>query len=206
MNNIVLNMKKAFILIIFLLITLGCSYAYENSTEVNGISFELPDKYAGGENTLNGYRLENNFSIQCIDDNIASAIGLWAAKSEYSEDLTINGHPVRYFYQYNQYVHNNDSHAYFATNESIYEISWVGNNITPEIEKMISDTPKSKIDNAIFYDILDDCFKKYKEERTDKLNHDAVYNYLESKYSSANNPQKTNDNKRLNEILLTYYN
>lgn len=62
----------------------------------------------------------------CVDDNIPKAIGLWIAEQDFGEDISVGKHPVRHFYQYNATVEGNDSHAYFASGKSVYEISWVG--------------------------------------------------------------------------------
>lgn len=196
-------MKKLFpILVVFLLFS--CAWAQSSSIEINGVDFDIPNKYLGGDEISNGYRLDNTFSIRCIDEDVAGAIGLWAEEKEYSNDLNIGNHPVRHFCQYNEYVNGNHSHAYFMSGESVYEISWVGNEVTSDIEKLIKDTPASEIDDDAFYDMLDDSAYTYKQKKTDKLNMDAEYNYLEAKYSSQE-PQSHDDTK-FKEILLTRYN
>ena len=198
-------MKKIFIILSIGLLIMGCAYASNSHVNINGIDFELPEKYQGGEEKNRGYELDNVFSIRCIDDNPINAIGLWAAEKDFSEDSNIAGHPVRHYCQYNQYVNGNHSHAYFASGESVYEISWTGSQIDADIEKLIKNTPKSKIDDDAFYGALDKSVHIYKELKKDQLNKDSEYNYLEAKYNSQVNQQKPDDT-RLKEILLTYYN
>lgn len=198
-------MKKIFIILTVGLLIMGCAYASNSHVNINGIDFELPEKYQGGEEKNRGYELDNVFSIRCIDDNPINAIGLWAAEKDFSEDSNIAGHPVRHYFQYNQYVNGNHSHAYFASGESVYEISWTGSQIDRDIEKLIKNTPKSKIDDDAFYGALDKSVDIYKEVKKDQLNKDSEYNYLEAKYNSQVNQQKPDDT-RLKEILLTYYN
>lgn len=197
-------MKKILIILIASLILLSCAYASTSSIEVNGIEFKLPEKYQGGDLDDDKYELDNVFSIRCIDDDVAGKIGLWAVEKDFSEDLNIDNHPVRHYCQYNRYVSGNHSHAYFASGESVYEISWVGSEIDSDIEKLIKNTPSSNIDEESFYKSLDESVKIYKQEKIEKLNREANYNYLEAKYSSQINHQKTDDT-RFKEILFTYY-
>lgn len=197
------NMKKLIIILTLSLLLVGCVYASDSTIKINGIEFKIPPKYQNGELDDDSYRLENNFSIRCIDNNVAKAIGLWAEEQEYSEDLTLNNHPVRYFYQYNKYVKGYHSHAYFASGYSVYEISWTGKEITSDIEKLINNTPKSNISNDDFYNMLNESYNIYKNQKVDKLNKDSQYNYLEAKSQSH---QQTSEDSEMNKILLTYYN
>lgn len=199
-------MKRTMMILILTLFIIGCVYGQDNNPKINGVTFELPDKYLGGDAMTDGYRLNNTFSIRCIDDNVPNAMGLWAVEHDYSKDLKIGNHPVRHYCQYNSYVGGNDSHAYFASDESIYEINWVGDKITKDIESIIKNTPKSKIDEYDFYNALNKSVEIYKIERVEKLNHDAEYNYLESKFHSQYGPTSGHDTHRFKEILLTYYN
>lgn len=64
-----------------------------------------------------------------------------ACEKDYEENLTVSNHPARHYCQYN--AHDNYSHVYFASGNSIYEISWQGNNITLDIEKLIKNAPPS---------------------------------------------------------------
>ncbi len=198
-------MKRIIITSTLILLVMCCAYASDSTVEINGIDFEIPEKYLGGELNDNEYELEDIFSIRCIDDNIPNAIGLWAEEHDYTKDLTIDNHPVRYFYQYNEYVHDNQSHAYFVSEDSVYEITWTGNEITDDIEKLIKNTPSSNIDEDGFYNALDISYELYKADKIEKLNQDAQYNNLEAKYHSLSK-DNNNDDTRFKEILITYYN
>ena len=199
------NMKKLLIILSLSILLTGCVYAQNESVKINGISFEIPDRYSGGEIEDNRYILEDNFSIKCIDDNIPKSVGLWASENDYSKDLTIGNHPVRHYCEYNQYVGGNHSHAYFASNNSIYEISWIGKKMPDDIKKIIKNTPASKIGEHEFYFLLDKSVKIYKQEKIDQANRDAEYNYLEARYNSQIKQQDAHDDTQLNRILLTYY-
>lgn len=198
-------MKKIFIMTMIMLLVISAVGASNNTIEINGVEFEIPSEYQGGDLDNDRYTLENIFSIECIDDKLAKSIGLWAAENDIEEDLTIDGHPVRHYCQYNEYVHANHSHAYFASNDSVYEIAWTGKDIDSNIEKLIKNTPKSNIDEYSFYSTLDESVDIYKLDRIDRLNEDGEYNYLETKLNSEQN-QKSPDDTRFREILLTYYN
>lgn len=175
-------MKKILIILIAILMFIGCVYAQDNTTvEINGVSFEIPEKYQGGHTYRNGYSADY-FHLTCIDDDIPKSIGLWAREKDYEENLTISNHPVKFYCQYNPSSKDNYSHAYFASGNSVYEIGWLGNNITSDIEKLIESTPPSKISDDDFYDLLDISYEIYKIERLQQDEFDAQYNYLEAKY------------------------
>lgn len=194
-------MKKLLLILFLACLLTNIAYASEN-IEINKVNFEIPDRYCDGELNGNSYRLNNTFSIKCIDENISKAIGLWACESEKTEDLNIAKHPVRHFCQYNKYVQGNHSHAYFVSGKSIYEISWVGLEINEDVKKLIKNTPPSEIDDDAFYTTLDKSIDIYKQQRKAKLNQESQHNYPEAKY---NTPQDTPDDTRFREILFTYY-
>lgn len=197
-------MKKILIILTLTVMLSGFVWANSSDVEINGADFKIPSKYQGGDIKSDGYALDNTFSIRCVDNNTVRAIGLWAIEKDSSEDLNIAGHPVRHYCQYNKYVGGNHSHAYFASDSSVYEISWVGLQINGDIEKLIENTPKSKIDDDAFYGALDKSVEIYKELKKEQLNRDSEYNYLEAKYQSQSN-QKQPDDTRFKEILLSYY-
>lgn len=206
MDIIKSNMSKKIFIFMITILFIGAVWAQNDSNiTLNNVNFEIPSKYKGGEIDNNRYELNNEFSIECVDDNLEKHIGLWACEKEYEKNLTIGKHPVRYYCQYNQYVHDNQSHAYFASGDSIYEIGWTGNEITKEIEDMIRNTPPAQIDYDEFYYELDKSIDLYKKERTGKLNQEGEYNYLEAKYKSSPHTNEKKDDTHFKEILLTHY-
>lgn len=192
-------MKKIIFTLLILTASIGCVYA--QNIEINSVEFELPSKYSNGELYNDIYRLDNQFSIRCIDDNVPDAIGLWAEEAESQDDLNIGSHPVRHYVQYIRHVNGNHSHAYFTSGKSAYEISWTGCEITEDIKNLIEKTPKSEIDDDTFYNVLNESYRIYKQEKIDRLNKDSEYNYIEAKYSN----QKQDSNK-FRQILITYNN
>lgn len=198
-------MKKILITLALITLIMSCSYASNYTITINNVDFSIPSEYQGGKMINGNYKLENIFSISCIDENVPSAIGLWATEKDFSEEMVIDGHPVRHYYAYNEYAHENISHAYFASGESVYEIKWTNNKITSDIEKLIKNTPQSKIDEDTFYNTLDKSINIYKEQKIDKLNQDSQFNYLETKYNSYASQQNKHDDTTLNRILLSCY-
>ncbi len=193
--------KKIGVIFLFLLL-FSLFIATISAVTVNDIEFNIPKEYQGGENKTNGYQLENIFGIFCIDDNKPQTIGFWAGESEYSENLEIGNHPVRYYYSYNEYVNDNMSHAFFASGNSFYEIFWVGNEISPDIEKLIKDTPDSNIDSESFYSSVDDSIDIYIKDK-DRSYYDDLYD----DYNSRNTPRdrsSKSDNNKFRETLITY--
>ena len=197
-------MKKLLIILSLAILLISCVNAQNNAVEINGIEFKLPEKYLGGELTNDKYEVEDNFSIKCIDGNVENEIGLWACEKDFEENLTIDHHPVRHYCQYNQYLHENQSHAYFTSKNSTYEITWMGEDIDTNIKNIIKNTPKSNINEDTFYNMLDESIDIYKNKRIDMLDNDSEYNYFESKFNTQPH-QDTRDDSKLNEILLTFY-
>lgn len=193
-------MRKILIMLTLTIFLAGSTYAID----INGVEFDIPSQYQGGEMDDGEYDLDNVFSIRCVDDNVARAIGLWAEEQEFSEDTNIENHPVRHYCQYNPYVGGNHSHAYFVSGKSVYEIAWTGEEITLDIEKLIKNAPESEIDDYAFYSVLDESYNIYKQDKIDRLNEDGEYNTLEAKYQSKTH-QNTPDDTRFKEILYTYY-
>lgn len=201
-------MKKILLIILFAALLLNNAYAATDNVKINGTDFNLPVQYQGGELNDNEYELDNIFSIKCIDGKVVNTIGLWAVENDFSEDLNIGNHPVRHFSQYNKYVKANQSHAYFTSGNSIYEIAWPKKEITRDIQKLIINTPPSEIDAEAFYTALDESVKIYKEEKIDRLNQESEYNYLKAKYQTQIKQQEQHQKdkeEQINRILYTYY-
>lgn len=197
-------MKKIFIALTLAALIMGCAYASNSTVIINDVDFKIPPKYQGGEIVNGNYRLNNTFSISCIDD-VPNVIGLWATEKEFSEDLNIANHPVRHYCSYNKYVDGNLSHAYFVSGKSTYEIKWTGKEITSDIENLIKNTPKSNMSDDAFYNMLDKYIDIYKEQKIEKLNQDSEYNYLEANYNALASHHNTPDDTRFNRILLSYH-
>jgi len=100
-----IKMKKILITLTLITLIMSCSYASNYTITINNVDFSIPSEYQGGKMINGNYKLENIFSISCIDENVPSAIGLWATEKDFSEEMVIDGHPVRHYYAYNEYAH-----------------------------------------------------------------------------------------------------
>ncbi len=201
-------MKKIFMILILSVLLVGFAYADNDTFNINNATFKIPPKYQGGEFQHGSYRLDGNFSIRCVDDDIPKAIGLWAAEQDFQEDISITNHPVRHFYQYDRYFEGNYSHAYFASGKSVYEISWVGEKIDGNIKKLIEDTPPSNISDDDFFGLLNVSFEIYKLEKLKQDEYDAQYNHMEAKYNEQLRQEKIDQlhDNRMKELWITYIN
>ena len=201
-------MKRIIIILTLSILLAGCAYAANDTVEINNVTFKIPAKYLGGEFEHGFYRLDQTFMIQCVDDDIPDAIGLWIREQDFGEDLSIGKHPVRHVYQNLPRNEGNYSHAYFASGTSVYEISWEGEKIDKDIKKLINNTPPSKISDDDFYDLLDLSFEIYKYDRLMQDEYDAEYNYIEAKYHEQLKQEKIDwqrDN-HMKELMITLIN
>lgn len=164
---------SVFIIFIFVLSVVG---ANSNIVNIEGVDFKIPAKYSSGKlnNAGNSYSIDNSvniFSIACVDDFLDTSYGFHSQKS-HNENLTIGGHDVVYFWDYNSYEKNNVSIAYFSCGDSIYYVSWQGNSITSDIRGIIANSTPSSLSTAEFHDTLDKA--KYAHDEQEKL--DDMYN------------------------------
>lgn len=193
-------MKK--ILVIFTVAVLLITAVYGSDTtkiNINGVEFDLSEKYQNGETLNNSYRVEDEFSITDISDNVENQYGFWKSDSDNSSKLTVDGRAVEFTKEL--YKGEYSSHVFFTSGDKIFMIYFKGSEITPEIEKLITNTPKSDINSDTFYNILDDALTVYKKEKVEKLNYDAIFNENEARLKS-NYDDSSIDNK----YLLYYYN
>lgn len=155
--NDLINMKRLFLfLIIFILISQA------SAVEIRGIDFEIPDSYLGGELKSYGYIFNNEstFSILCIDFLTDSGYAKIASESSFRENVTVGSHEA---------VHcvndRNVSRIFYSIGNSIFSISWNSSEITPEIEKLISDSPQSNLTVSQFHSKLDNEMAEYLIEK-----------------------------------------
>jgi hypothetical protein len=157
-------MKRVFLIFVFFLLISQVS-----AVEIRGVDFEIPDKYSDGELKSYGYifEKENTFSILCID-YLMQKYAEWAFESIYSENITIGSHEAVH------YVNpGNISHLVFSVGDSIYCISWNSSEITPEIEKLVIDSPDSNLTSSKFYSKLENELAEYISEK--EIEEETVY-------------------------------
>lgn len=158
---------------------MGCCYAAEYSTvNVNGIDFEIPSEYAGGDIKDNQYVYHDlrTFAILCVDDYLVNNFGGWASTCDHAQEITIDGRPCTLLTTYNKYIDANVSYLYFPVNESVYCICFKSDNLTPEISHIVETAPDYNMSSDTFYGLLDEAYNDYKESQyQDALDDDVYY-------------------------------
>lgn len=157
-------MKRIFLILVFFLLISQVS-----AVEIRGVDFEIPDEYSGGDLKSYGYIYndENTFSILCMD-YLMQKYAEWAYESSFSENITIGSHDAVH------YVDNrNVSHLIFSVGDSIFCISWNSSEITPEIEKLVYDSPDSNLTSSQFYSKLENELVEYEMDR--EIEEETVY-------------------------------
>ncbi len=156
-------MKKIFlIMIVFLLIGSVCASQYSH-VSVNGVDFEIPSKYSGGthKNSHYVYKTFNDFGISCVDEYIVSNYGGYYDITDTHEKTAVADRPCMFLSGYNSYSKTNVSYLYFPVNESVYCLSYEGNNITSEISHVVESSPGSDMDADVFYGLLEESRKEH---------------------------------------------
>lgn len=170
---------KRLIIITSIFLLMGCCYAGEYSTvNVNGVDFEIPSEYAGGDIKDNKYVYKDlrTFAILCVDDYLVNNFGGWASTCDYAQEITINGRPCTLLIMYNKYIDANVSYLYFPVKESVYCICFKSDNITPEISHIVETAPDYNMSSDTFYGLLDEAYAEYKESQyQDALDDDVYY-------------------------------
>ncbi|WP_303335090.1 hypothetical protein [Methanobrevibacter sp.] len=160
---------------------------------IEGHSFKIPPKYDGGELKAHSYTIGNwnNFEIACVDSYITSNYGYVASQQLVGDDLTINGHPARYFCSYNKYEKTDLSRIYFPVGKSIYYVSWQSSNLSEDVNEIVASSEPSQISEEIFYEILDQALQDYKNEES-----------LEKTYVPQQTYSKSNHHNYLNYYIF----
>ena len=158
-------MKKIFLILLFFLLIFPAS-----AVEIRGVDFEIPDGYHEGELKSYGYifKDEDTFSILCIDLLMQTKYGQWACESRSSENITIGSHEAVHYVNL-----GNISHLVFSVGNSIFCISWNSSEITPEIEKLVKDSPDSNLTSSKFHSKLENELAEYAADR--ELEEEVVY-------------------------------
>ena len=157
-------MKKFFLILVFFLLISQVS-----GVEIRGVDFEIPDKYSDGDLKSYGYvyNNENTFSILCID-LLMQKYAEWAYESSFSENITIGSHDAVHYVD-----GRNISHLIFSCGKSFFSISWNSSEITPEIEKLVYDSPDSNLTSSQFYSKLENELAEYEMDK--EIEEETVY-------------------------------
>lgn len=187
------------------------SISASNSSEwtnisLNNIDFKIPNEYAGGRLSENGYSYENifEFGLLCLDDskNLINNYGYESTFEEVydMEEATINGHHAVAYYSNRSIVEHNVTFIYFESNKTIYQLSYNGNKIDKTAKKIIDCTPKSQLTKSEFNEKLntaqEDYIQKEYEEEQEYL--------LEEAYNSGYNEGYSHGSSSLNNFGKYY--
>lgn len=162
------------------------------SQKVGNVNFKIPPKYENGHIENPDYFVITNifvFAIRYIDSYsfLKSSYGDDVSSSDtvYVENQFIADHAASVIYQEKNIDRKeyNVTYVYFPVKDEIYCISYSGDNLTPEVEEMIKNTPRQNISNEDFYGRLLSAKNDYIKESNDYNNN---YNDYYS-YSNRNN-------------------
>lgn len=174
---------------------------------IDGVDFKLPPEYEGGH--FSGETNHTTYMLETVFDfSINSMYNKARLEDEYGyastdEDLTsfdkktVGKHIVILLHSYNSICEHNVTYAFFVVNKTIFSISYNGINLTNNLKKMISSTPKSELSKKKFFKRLDEAQKDYLE---DQREYEEYYEYTESYRSNMRNNYKHH-----NHDFASYY-
>lgn len=169
---------KKIVLLLLVFLLLGSVYASDFSTvTVEGVDFEIPSQYSGGNAKDNKYVFKDlrTFAIMCVDDYIVSNYGGYADICDNKQQLSIDGRPCMLLSMYNKYIKTDVSYLYFPVNQSVYCICFQANNVTSDISHIVESAPGSDLSADEFYLLLDESVKEHEErEYLDTVNDNDV--------------------------------
>ena len=195
-------MRKIFLLLLIFLLIASVSASNNLTVEVNGVDFQIPQRYSGGTFKKGEYVYKdlNTFGILCVDNYIITNYGYWARSSDISQDLSIDNRPIKFLSSYNSYSDTNVSHVYFPIGESVYLICFEGNNLTSEISNIIENAPQSDIDSDTFNGLLDEAQNQYNQRRYIDQSSEDYY-----QYAHGLNDNGQHNNFGVDETFIKWY-
>lgn len=182
---------KKIIVLLFLCLTLITAVGAVDSGDWETVTikhhdFKIPSQYAGGDLSDGKYTYENwrIFQISVVDNSLPMVYGFANGDNAYVEDLDIDGHAVRYFNEYNNAEKANVSKVFFSVGQSVYMISWKGNEFSDDVKEIIATSDSSEFSSSEFYDILKEAMNQYNIQEQSNLNTpDPVYIKSDNHYN-----------------------
>lgn len=189
-----MNIKKfiipiALIIGIGLVIGLTTVSANENgdwkTITLDSVKFSIPPQYQGGnpvnENSTT-YMLDTVFDFAIQSLNTTSSLEHIYGYESTVDDIvsikekTIGNHDVIVITSNRTICNHYVTYAFFVIGNKIFSTSFNGREITPDISKMIENTPKQEISKKQFYKTLDQAQSNYLETQRE---YDEAYTYSE---------------------------
>ena len=148
-------LKKVIIILLALLIFINAVGAVDSSNwttaNVGYETFKIPPQYQNPfKSDFNMYEFDEDidvFTIRYVNPNIVSLYGYFIEKYP-EKKVNVSGHDAIHFTYHDR--------------EEFYYITWIGHNITPEIQEIVKSSSPSKYSHDEFYSILKDEYNTYK--------------------------------------------
>ena len=158
--------KKLLLIFITLTLLMGCVNAIDSSNwttaQVGYEKFKIPPQYENPyKNDFHMYEFDEDidvFTIRYVNPAIMSLYGYFIEHNSYVKKVEVEGHDAVHFCSFDR----NNSILWFSAGEEFYYITWIGENITPEIKEIVKSASKSNYTHDEFYDILNEEYQNYK--------------------------------------------
>lgn len=161
--------KKVIIILLALFIFINAVSAVDSSNwttaNVGYETFKIPPEYENPyKSDFNMYEFDEDidvFTIRYVNPNIVSLYGYFLEKYP-EKKVNVSGHDAIHFTYHDRHDDTNNSILWFSCGEEFYYITWIGHNITPEINEIVKSASPSKYSHDEFYSILKDEYNTYK--------------------------------------------
>ena len=145
---------------------MGCVNAIDSSNwttaQVGYEEFKIPPQYENPyKNDFHMYEFDEDidvFTIRYVNPAIMSLYGYFIEHNSYVKKVEVEGHDAVHFCSFDR----NHSKLWFSAGEEFYYITWIDDNITPEIKEIVKSASKSNYTHDEFYDILNEEYQNYK--------------------------------------------
>ena len=160
--------RKVFIFSLALLFLISSVNAADSSNwttaNVGYETFKIPPQYENPyKSDFNMYEFDEDisvFTIRYVNPNLMSLYGYFIEKYP-EKKVNVSGHDAIHFTYFDRNDNENKSILWFSSGEEFYYITWIGHNITPEIEEIVKSCSPSLYSHEEFYSILKDEYDNY---------------------------------------------
>ena len=160
-------MKKIFLLIIILAFVLPACAGDNSTVDIDGVDFIIPEEYQGGDLSDTSYMKGSGFNFRILSLSSYKNLKFNFGSDSLDDDVLdinesyVGGHAAVVIYSNISACEHEVITIYFATGDTIFLVCYNGSEVTPEIEKMIENTPASSMSDETFYNKLADAQLEY---------------------------------------------
>ena len=160
-------MKKIILLIIILAFVLPACAGDNSTVDIDGVDFIIPEEYQGGDLSDTSYMKGSGFNFRILSLSSYKNLKFNFGSDSLNDDVLditeryVGGHAAVVIYSNISSCEHEVITIYFATGDTIYLVCYNGSEVTPEIEKMIENTPASSMSDETFYNKLADAQLEY---------------------------------------------